>query len=174
LAWPSDLIVIATVVAGTGTGAAIDLWTRRVPNPLTMGLATIGVLFAACGISGLTLGASLGGLAVGLLLMLPGHVIGATGAGDVKLFAAAGAFIGPTHMVTAFLSTALAGGVMAIVVSLWRRRLQQTVGDTARLIATAGANAPAIESPLQNNRFAYAPAIAVGTIIAALWKVSML
>ena len=165
---PFDLIAIATVIAGTGIGAAIDLRTRRVPNPLTMGLATIGVVFAACGIGGLTLGASLAGLALGLVLMLPGHVIGATGAGDVKLFAAAGAFIGPAHILMAFLYTVLAGGVMAVVVSLWRRRLQQTLGDTARLIATAGANAPAIESPLENNRFAYAPAIAVGTMLAVL------
>jgi prepilin peptidase CpaA len=168
LARPSDLIVIATVAAGTGTGAAIDLCTRRVPNLLTVGLAVVGVTFAACGISGLTLGASLAGLALGLALMLPGHMIGATGAGDVKLFAAAGAFIGPSHIAIAFLYTALAGGVMAIVISLWRRRLQQTLGDTARLIATAAANAPAIESPLANNRFAYAPAIAVGTMLAAL------
>ena len=168
MARPSDLLAIATVVAGTGAGAAIDLWTRRVPNPLTMGLAAVGVGFAACGISVLSVGASLAGLALGLALMLPGHLIGATGAGDVKLFAAAGAFIGPAHIVTAFLYTALAGGGLAIAVSLGRRRLRQTVGDTARLIATAGANAPAIESPIENNRFAYAPAIAVGTMLAAL------
>jgi len=168
LAQPSDFIVLATVGAGTGTGAAIDLWTRRVPNPLTVGLATIGVIFAAYGISGITLGASLAGLALGLALMLPGHMIGATGAGDVKLFAAVGAFIGPSPIAFAFLYTALAGGVMAIIISLWRRRLRQTLGDTARLISTAAANAPAIESPLANNRFAYAPAIAVGTMLAAL------
>ena len=165
---PSDLIAIATVVTGTGTGAAIDLWTRRVPNPLTMGLAATGVVYAACGIGGLSVGASLAGLALGLALMLPGHLIGATGAGDVKLFAAAGAFVGPAHIVAAFIYTALAGGGIAIVISLWRRRLRQTVGHTALLIATAGANAPAIESPLEHNRFAYAPAIAVGTMLAAL------
>jgi hypothetical protein len=66
------------------------------------------------------------------------------------------------------LYTALAGGAIAILVSLWRRRLRQTVGDTALLIATRGMHAPAIESPLQNNRFAYAPAIAVGTMLVAL------
>ena len=165
---PSDLIAIATVVTGTGTGAAIDLWTRRVPNPLTMGLAATGVVYAACGIGGLSVGASLAGLALGLALMLPGHLIGATGAGDVKLFAAAGAFVGPAHIVAAFIYTALAGGGIAIVISLWRRRLRQTVGRTALLSATAGANAPAIESPLEHNRFAYAPAIAVGTMLAAL------
>jgi prepilin peptidase CpaA len=95
-------------------------------------------------------------------------MIGATGAGDVKLFAAVGAFIGPSPIAFAFLYTALAGGVMAIVISLWRRRLRQTLGDTARLISTAAANVPLIESPLANNRFAYAPAIAVGTMLAAL------
>jgi prepilin peptidase CpaA len=168
LAQPSDVIAIATIVAGTGLGAAIDLRTRRVPNPLTMGLAAIGVVYAACGIGGLSLGASLAGLALGLALMLPGHLIGATGAGDVKLFAAAGAYVGPAHIVTAFIYTALAGGGIAIVISLWRRRLQQTVGGTALLIATVGANAPAIESPLEHNRFAYAPAIAVGTMLTAL------
>ena len=165
---PSDLVAIATVVTGTGAGAAIDLWTRRVPNRLTMGLATIGVVFAAAGIGSLSVGASLAGLALGLALMLPGHLIGATGAGDVKLFAAAGAFIGPSHILAAFLYTVLAGGVIAVVVSLGRRRLRQTIGDTARLIATAGANAGAIESPLEHNRFAYAPAIAVGVTLVAL------
>lgn len=168
MARPSDFIAIATVLVGTGTGAAIDLWTRRVPNPLTMGLAATGVGFAACGISGLSVGASLAGLALGLALMLPGHLIGATGAGDVKLFAAAGAFIGPAHMMMAFVYTALAGGAIAIVVSLWRQRLRQTIGGTAQLIATAGASAPVIERPIENNRFAYAPAIAVGTMLVAL------
>jgi prepilin peptidase CpaA len=168
LANPSDLFVLATVAAGTGLGAAIDLRTRKVPNRLTMGLATIGLGFAAAGIGGLSLGASLAGLALGLALMLPGHLIGATGAGDVKLFAAAGAFIGPTHMVMAFVYTALAGGAIAIVISVWRRRFCQTIGGTAQLIATAGANAPVIERPIENNRFAYAPAIAVGTMLVAL------
>ena len=165
---PSDVLVIATVAAGAGTGAAIDLWTRRVPNPLTALLASSGLVFAACGISGVTVGASLAGFALGLALMLPGHLLGATGAGDVKLFAAIGTLIGPAHIVTAFFYTALAGGVLALIVALRRHRLQQTLGGTARLIAAAAANAPAIESPLSNNRFAYAPAIAVGTMLAAL------
>jgi prepilin peptidase CpaA len=162
------LIAIATLVAGTGIGAAIDLRTRRVPNPLTMGLAAIGVVYAATGIGGLSFGASLAGLALGLALMLPGHLIGATGAGDVKLFAAAGAFVGPAHIVAAFIYTAIAGGTIAIVIAVWRRRLRQTIGGTALLIATAGGNAVAIESALEHNRFAYAPAIAVGTMLVAL------
>ena len=101
--------------------------------------------------------------------MLPGHLIGATGAGDVKLFAAAGALIGPAHIVTAFIYTALAGGGdRDCRLARGGAGCGRRSASTARLIATAGANAPAIESPLENNRFAYAPAIAVGTMLAAL------
>jgi len=170
LALPSDVIVIATVMAGAGAGAAIDLSTRRVPNQLTLLLAATGVAFAASGLSGITIGASLTGFALGLALMLPGHLFGATGAGDVKLFAALGALIGPAHIATAFVYTALAGGVMAVVIAIRRRRLQRTIGRAAQLLSSAGGSAAAIESPLENNRFAYAPAIAVGSIIAALGK----
>ena len=170
MARPSELIVLSTLVAGVALAAAIDLRSRRVPNPLTATLAALGVAFAASGISGLTVGASLTGLVLGLALMLPGHLFGATGAGDVKLFAAVGALIGPLPIAMAFFYTALAGGVLALVVAFRRQRLQQTLGATARLISTAAANSAAIASPLENNRFAYAPAIAVGTLIAALGR----
>jgi prepilin peptidase CpaA len=170
LARPSDLIVLATLVAGAGLAAAIDLRTRRVPNPLTATLAALGVAFAACGIGSVTVGGALLGLVLGFALMLPGHLFGATGAGDVKLFAAAGALMGPAPIVTAFFYTAIAGGLLALVVAVRRRRLQHTLGATARLIATAAANASAIAGPLEDNRFAYAPAIAVGTLIAALGR----
>ena len=169
---PSDVLVLTTVTAGAGTGAAIDLWTRRVPNPLTVLLAASGVAFAVFGLSGITIGASFAGFALGLALMLPGHIFGATGAGDVKLFAALGAIIGPAPIATAFVYTALAGGAMAIVIAIRRRRLQRTLSGAAQLVASAAGNTAtltrAIESPLENNRFAYAPAIAVGTMLAVL------
>jgi prepilin peptidase CpaA len=168
LANPSNVIVFATVSAGAGTGAAIDLRTRRVPNPLTLLLAASGVAFAALGLSGITVGASLAGFALGLALMLPGHLFGATGAGDVKLFGALGALVGPAHIATAFVYTAIAGGALAIIVALQRQRLQRTIDAAARLITSGARNASAIESKLENNRFAYAPAIAVGTMLAAL------
>ena len=159
---------MATIVAGAVAAAVIDLRTRRVPNALTALLASMGVVFAASGISGLTVGASLAGMGLGLALMLPGHLFGATGAGDVKLFAAIGALIGPAPILTAFFYTAIAGGALALVVAIRRRRLRRTLDGAARLVATAAANVGAIESPLENNRFAYAPAIAVGTMLAAL------
>jgi prepilin peptidase CpaA len=165
----SNAIAISTLAAGVGAGAIIDMRTRRVPNELTGGLAAAGLLLAAFGVTGVTLASSFLGLLLGLALMLPGHVLGATGAGDVKLFAAAGTLMGAGPMLPAFLYTALAGGVIGVVVAVCRRRLKQTIGRTAELIATRGANAAEIDSPRSNNRFAYAPAIAIGVVLAA-WR----
>jgi prepilin peptidase CpaA len=165
---PSDLLVFVTLTGGLAAAAAIDLRTRRVPNPLTAGLALSGLGFAAMGIGHVSVGASLAGLAFGLVLMLPGHLFGGTGAGDVKLFGAAGALLGPAPMIGAFLYTAIAGGALALIVALQRRRLGRTMTRTARLVASGGASAAEIDAPQENNRFPYAPAIAVGAILAAI------
>ena len=92
----------------------VDIRTRRIPNELTATMAGIGVGLAATGVSGVSVWASMAGFALGLLLMMPGHALGATGAGDVKLMAAVGAIVGPGLVVSAFLFTAIAvGSVLA-------------------------------------------------------------
>jgi prepilin peptidase CpaA len=109
-------------------------------------------------------------MCVGLLLMLPGHVIGGTGAGDVKLFAAIGALLGPIGIAVAFLYTAIAGGLLAAFVAMTRGRMRVTVGQTAALLTAHGAAVTEIEAPSNDNRFAYAPAIAAGALMAALTR----
>jgi prepilin peptidase CpaA len=161
------MLPLAVVGLGTGIGAAIDLRTRRVPNAVTMSLAAIGIGVAAAGLGRVGLGAAMLGLLAGLALMLPSHVLGATGAGDVKLLAAAGTVLGPTDVLWAFLYTLLAGGAIAIVVALCRGRLWKTIDAVGWLVATRGANVHEIEDKAANNRFAYAPAIAVGVMLAA-------
>jgi prepilin peptidase CpaA len=165
---PSDALLLAAVAGGGSASAAIDLRTRRVPNWLTLGITTLGLTFAAAGLTTTSMAAALGGLLVGLLLMLPGHVIGATGAGDVKLFAAIGTLLGPAGIAVAFVYTAMIGGLLALVVAVHRGRLSRTLEETATLVLTGGANVEQIERPSANNRFAYAPAIALGTLAAAL------
>lgn len=156
------------LVAGALVATIVDIRTRRIPNELTASIAGIGVGLAAAGISGLSIWASLAGFALGLALMLPGHVLGATGAGDVKLMGAVGAVVGPAIVISAFLFTAVAGGVLAVVVAARRRRLSATFANTGRLIAAPADARHEIRAASAAHRFAYGPAIAIGSVLAGL------
>jgi prepilin peptidase CpaA len=140
-----DVFVPIAVVAGSAAAAAIDLRTRRVPNALTLAIASAGLILAATGAGRVALAAAIGGCVLGVLLMLPGHIFGGTGGGDVKLLGAFGTLLGPAGTVNAFLAMAIAGGLMALAIAVYRRRAGET-----------------------DNRFAYAPAIAVGACMAAV------
>lgn len=156
------------LVAGLVLAALIDLRSRRIPNGLTAAMTGIGVGLAVSGAAGLSVGGALAGLALGLLLMMPGYAMGATGAGDVKLMGAVGALVGPAGVLLAFLCTSIAGGLLAIGVALRRQRLAQTVAATRRLIATPGSAPQEIRGASPDSRFAYGPAIAAGSLIALL------
>ena len=158
----------AVLAAGLAAAVVIDLRSRRIPNLLTATMALLGLGLAATGFSGLTLAASVGGMVLGLLLMLPGHLFGATGAGDVKLMAAVGAILGPGLVIPAFLFTCIAGGVLAVAVAIGRRRLAATVAGTGRIIAAPAAARNDIQTAAASRRFAYGPAIAAGSVIAVL------
>ena len=138
------------------------------PNWLTLGITLTGLALATARLSGLSLGAAFAGFLLGLAVMLPGHVIGATGAGDVKLLAALGTLLGPRAVFFAFVYSAIAGGVLAVAVAMQRRTLEVTMERTAMLVRSRGANVAEIERASTNNRFAYAPAIAIGALVAAL------
>ena len=101
----SSVLVLAAIIDGR---------ELRVPNWLTYPLALAGLAFVTAfgGAGGLLSGVE--GLALGLALLLPLYAIGGMGAGDVKLLAAAGAWVGPWHILGAFVATGLVGGVMAL------------------------------------------------------------
>jgi len=152
--------------AGGGTAVAVDLRSRRVPNILTLGVAGIGLALAVMQATRITPAEAAAGFAVGFLLMLPGHLIGATGAGDVKLMAAFGTLLGPARTGVAFVYTALAGGLLALAIAIWRRRTRTTVARALTVMDPSVV--AAIERPSENNRFAYAPAVAIGALAAAI------
>jgi prepilin peptidase CpaA len=109
-------------------GAAFDLRWRRIPNNLTGAAVLIAFLVNTLmgGVRGL-----LGSLAACLLagaVFAVMFFMGGMGGGDVKLMAAIAAFAGVGHLTQLLLSTALAGGVFALVVALARGAL----GDTLR------------------------------------------
>jgi prepilin peptidase CpaA len=161
-------VALAAVAAGCLAATVIDVRTRRIPNVLTAAMAGAGLGLAAFGLSGLSVSASMVGLAVGLALMMPGHLLGATGAGDVKLMAAVGAIVGPVLVVSAFVFSAIAGGVLAVAVAIRRKRLAATLAGTGRMLAGPTGARQEVQAATAANRFAYGPAIAAGSVIAAL------
>ena len=69
---------------------------------------------------------------------------------------------------SAVLYSAVAGGVLALVHALRRRRLTTTLSRTARLVAAPAEAKKQIDGAAAHSRFAYGPAIAIGAIVAAL------
>ena len=161
-------VAFAALASGALVATVVDIRVRRIPNTLTATMAGVGIGLAASGASGVSLGASIAGFVLGLALMMPGHALGATGAGDVKFMAAVGAIVGPALVVSSFLFTALAGGVLAVAVAVRRQRFRTTIAGTGRLIAAPGDVKKEIRAANSSSRFAYGPAIAIGSVLAAL------
>ena len=113
--WPFWLLTITLVVA-----AVIDGYQLKVPNWITYPLIFSGWIANTVAFGWQGLGWSLVGTAVGLALLLPAYAIGGMGAGDVKLLAGVGAWIGGTMTFYAFCATAIAGGAISIVMVLYR------------------------------------------------------
>jgi prepilin peptidase CpaA len=161
------MIPFFALALGLGVAVVTDMRSRRIPNWLTGAIAGAGFGLAFGG-GGVTPALGALGLALGLALMLPGHVIGATGAGDVKLMAAVGVFLGPSLVFRAFLYSALAGGVFALAIAARRGLLADTMAGTAGLVTAPAATRDVIVASGRRNRFAYGPAIAAGTLITLL------
>jgi prepilin peptidase CpaA len=161
-----------------------DLRSRRIPNTLVFlgavsGLALNALLPAGSGFfssspGGLGLFSALGGLGVGLAALLPMYALGALGAGDVKLMAMVGAFLGLQGALGAVLLTLLSGGVLALVVALLSGTLRRVVANLHQMLLQALAQTMAGTPPRLaavqpvHGRLAYAIAIAVGTALSVL------
>jgi prepilin peptidase CpaA len=163
-----------TVVVGVALVACVfDLHSRRIPNVLTFGAALAG-LIVATSMSGFPgLGSSTAGWLLATVLWLPLYALGGMGAGDVKLLAAIGAWLGPADVFHAALYAAMAGGLLALMVACAHGCVRQTWSNVQLLILhwrIAGFT-PQAQLTLEtatSPRLAYAVPILVGTVVA-IW-----
>jgi prepilin peptidase CpaA len=118
-----------------GAACVFDLRTRRIPNLLTFGGSALAVVYSMWISSLGGLAASVGGWAVGLALFLPMFLLGGMGAGDVKMAACIGAWLGPRAALFVALYSAIAGGAMAVVVALATGYFKQAVANVWLLLA---------------------------------------
>jgi prepilin peptidase CpaA len=137
-----------------------DLRTHRIPNVLCAGAFGTGLILKSMlfGVPGLI--DALFGATTGLLILLPLYAIGGMGAGDVKLMAAVGAFLGLSSTLVAGVATLIVGGALALLTALGR---QGAVWLSTKHHASAGA---AHAKALLSLEFPYAIAIATGTVAA--------
>lgn len=114
-------------------GASFDVHSRRIPNFVTLPGIALGLLvhFALGGWRQLAFSA-LAGLICGLIFVIF-WLAGGMGAGDVKLITAVAALAGLPLVASLLILTALAGGVMAVGVALWRGRMKETMTNLAAL-----------------------------------------
>ncbi|MDI5933993.1 prepilin peptidase [Halomonas kalidii] len=160
------------------SAAVWDLRSRRIPNRLVMAGAAMGILLqvVVAGPGGAL--AAITGLLVGLAILLPGYLIGFTGAGDAKLMAAVGTFLGPLGVLQAALASILVGGLIALgfafsalifrqSISPWHRYglMFKTLTVTGKPLYIAPE-----EGEVMGKKFPFAVSIAIGTTGWMIWQ----
>ncbi len=157
-------------------GAAVwsDIRTGRIPNRLLVAGLLAGALLS-CLPHGLDwVDASLG-LLTGLAVYLPFYLLRVLGAGDVKLLATVGVFVGwPEILIVAFFS-ALAGGVLALALAAYTGRMRETVAQVHQTVLYqfthmhSSHRLQPVEVAAHSVQMPYALAIAIGTLAHAAW-----
>jgi prepilin peptidase CpaA len=114
--------------------SVFDVRSGRIPNWLVVSGAGLGLAVATFefGIRGT--GAAFLGLICGFFLYFPLYLIRARGAGDVKLLAAIGAVVGLGSCFTITLLSAICGGIIALGVALWKKRLGKTFFNLSLIV----------------------------------------
>ncbi len=119
-------IPVTVALFAVGVAAVTDVWKFKVYNLLTMPLLLSGLLYH--GITGgwQGFGGSVLGCLCGFAILVSFYVLGGMGAGDVKLMAALGAWLGPLPTICLFIVSGLAAGVYALALILCYGQVGET------------------------------------------------
>ena len=154
-------------VGADGGGTKVDVRVIAARFPVIALVVHLSANGTAGGLS------TLGGWALGLALFLPMFALGGMGAGDVKLLAAFGAWLGPWNVVETAIAAGVAGGVLALGLALSRNYMSQALSNMWSLLMfwrEAGLRPhPTLTLDSHHGpRLAYAIPISVGAIVA-IW-----
>lgn len=158
------------LVVLVGIAVWFDWKQRRIPNRLVFPSITFALLYQWLSPFDLGIASASLGLAVGFAMLLPLYALRAMGAGDVKLMAVVGAFVGgPGAAFATVIYTLLCGGVLSVGHAIANGSLQRLIvnlklmlfGAAVRLGAGTGV---AIDAPASVGKVPYAFAIAGGAL----------
>ena len=157
-------IVLVAVVVSAGV---CDLRTRRIPNWLNLSGLVLGLGLNALLLHGHGVVVALLGLGLSLLIYLPLYLVRGMGACDVKLMAAVGSIAGPQNWLGIFLATALLGGVVALALVLFKRRIHETAANLSTILGEIiRGKAPFRKDPALDMRSPRSLGLPHGTVIA--------
>jgi prepilin peptidase CpaA len=164
--WQFGLVGILCVALVT------DLQNRKIYNWLTFPAMLAGLVLntAFGGLHGLQ--SSLIGLFVASLVFLAGFLMNAMGAGDVKLMAAVGAWLGWPYAFSAVVYVTLFGGIIAVVAAASNGSLKamlKNVGWFMYGLITPGGKAQAAFTESAAPPVAYGVSIALGAMLALFY-----
>ncbi|MGH8520948.1 MAG: A24 family peptidase [Gammaproteobacteria bacterium] len=172
---PTTIIPFLALAIVLATAVYTDLRNRRIPNLLTAAAALIGFGFQIWnfGLEGVVNASS--GLCAGLIALIPIYWLGGMGAGDVKLMAAVGAFLGFKLAAIAAALTLVTGALFGLVILSWRGGFQSMarryLGTFRFLLATGHLSHRGPQAgEAAAVRFPYALAIALGTGWTLIWQ----
>ena len=181
LSWET-MAVYAPMLALVATAAATDVRARRIPNWLTLTVALSGLGQSVTPLAVTSPAQSIYGLLAGFGVTFLLYSVGGRGAGDVKLTAGIGAWLGPWPVLIVLAAAAVVSLVLAVGLSAMRGRLgqlfqstgvmlisllnvrrlgAQSVIDTGRRAGGAGGS---IDRPLPN-----AVSVLVATVCVVVW-----
>ena len=163
------VVMVIAVIA-----VVFDLRTRRIPNALTLGAALVGMAYATIsgGSSGLVQAAA--GWLLAAALFFPLFALGGMGAGDVKLLAALGAWLGPVDAIYLAIFASMAGGVVGVAVALYHGYLRVAISNVWVMLMQWRLKGlgPVPGLTLKDNRapkLAFAIPITIGAV-CTLWR----
>jgi prepilin peptidase CpaA len=166
----SNAVIAATLVGLLTVAARCDIRSFRIPNALTASGVVLGILLNSTLPDGLGFTPALYGFAIALLGLLPLYVLRIWGAGDVKLMAVIGAFLGPVGFFGSLLWSLVIGGITAVTVAWYRKRGGVLLENLRCMVYQASFNAQlrqltAFDGPAQSaGKVAYAIPILLGTL----------
>ncbi len=165
---PLDIAHWALFLTVLLIACVLDVLKRKVPNWLTVGMvcAGIGARLMAAGLP--AAGWGLLGAFIGLVVLLYPFHRRLVAAGDVKLLAGIGAWLGPMATLEALLFGSAAGGILSLVF-LWRAPPDQRRDILTNLRLTFYLRAvPDVGPRPRHQSPPYALALSAGAVAAVL------
>jgi prepilin peptidase CpaA len=124
--WEVTWLPTVIALSGATIGAFTDIRKFRVYNALTVPLLVSGLLYHSLFSGGIGFSDSALGILFGFGVLIIPFLMRLMGAGDVKLLAGVGAWLGLKATVAVFLASCIVAGVYAFVLILVRGRLGES------------------------------------------------